>query len=381
MDLALSTAQQAALDDARAVVREVVAPNAARNDAEARFPTENMQALAARGLLGVRIPEEFGGRGADKVAYAVVVREIASACAGTAVGAMVSNMVAEAVLNFGNTDQQQRFLPPLMRGEWPSGSFCLSEPGSGSDAASLTATARRDGDHYVLDGTKSWVTSGGHSGFYLVMARTDPGATSKSRGISAFVIPADAPGLTATKPEEKMGLRASKTTQIVLEGCRVPVENRLGEEGEGFKVAMGALDGGRIGVSAQALGVGFSALELAARAVAADPLAQRAQGATFPLADAATELEAGWLLCLRAASMKDRGQRVTREASMAKMFCTEAAWRACNTAVEVVGTAGLEPDMGIERRLRDVRVTRIYEGTNEVQRVVVSREVVRGAMA
>lgn len=377
MDLSLDEAQERARQVARAAADELLRPVAAAHDLDETFPTGNLKALGRLGLMGVNIDPAYGGMGAGVVAYAVAVRELAAACAGTTVAMMVTNMVAEAVQLWGDDELKARYLPRITSGEWPAAGFSLSEPGSGSDAASLRTAAVRDGDHYVLDGTKSWVTSGGHAGVYLVMARTDPPA--RSRGISAFLVEAGTPGLTATKAEDKAGLRASATTQLVFEGCRVPVANRVGDEGIGFKIAMTSLDGGRVGVSAQACGLATAALETAARHAAEHDL--RDQGTLWLLADAATELEAGWLLCMRAAALKDQGQKLTREAAMSKVFCTEAADRVCQRAIELMGPAGFTAAHPVERFARDVRVTRIYEGTSEVQRIVVAREVLRALAA
>ncbi len=376
MELGLNEAQANALAIAETLAVDRLAPVAARGDREERFPTEILREIGRRGLMGVNISPEYGGLGAGVVAYANVVRAMAGACAGTTVAMMVTNMVAEAVQSWGDEDLKRRVLPRITSGEWAAAGFSLSEPGSGSDAASLRTTAVRDGDHYVLDGRKAWVTSGGHAGIYLVMARTDPAA--RAAGISAFLVEADTPGLSAAKPEEKAGLRTSATTELLLEGCRVPARNRLGDEGIGFKVAMNSLDGGRVGVSAQALGVGFAALRTAAAHLVERGLDPADQGRQWLLADCATELEAGWLLCMRAASMKDAGQKVTREAAMSKVFCTEAADRACQRALELMGEEGFTDAHEVERYARDVRITRIYEGTSEVQRIVVAREILRG---
>ncbi|MCK6569520.1 acyl-CoA dehydrogenase family protein [Myxococcota bacterium] len=379
MDLALTDVQEAVRDTARRAARELLAPEAARNDAEERFPDQTLRALARLGLMGINVPGEFGGAEAGAVAYAVAVRELAQGCAGTTVALMVTNMVAETIARFGSEAQKRRYLPSICGGEWPAASFCLSEPGAGSDASALTTTATRDGDHYILNGTKAWITSGGHAGLYLIMARTEPGRSSK--GISTFLVEAGTPGLTATRPEDKLGLRASHTTQIVLEDCRVPVENRLGDEGIGFRVAMTALDGGRIGVSAQALGIATAALNTAARYATerrqfGAPIAST-QAVQWMLADSATELEAGRLMCLRAASLKEKGQPHSREAAMSKVFCTEAANEICHRAVQIHGGYGYTREYPVERHLRDVRVTRIYEGTSEVQRIVIAREILK----
>jgi len=378
-DLQPQAGQAQVLDLARVAARELLAPSATENDRAERFPEEAMRHLARSGLFGINVSKAYGGLEAGVVAYALAVRELASACAGTTVGLMVTNMVAEAIARFGDEAQRQRWLPGLLSGAHAAASFCLSEPGSGSDAASLRATARRDGDHYVLDGTKAWITSGGRAGLYLVMARTSP--DGGSRGISAFIVEAGTPGLCATKPEDKLGMRASVTTQIVLDGCRVPSANLLGAEGDGFKVAMGSLDGGRIGVAAQACGIAAAAQRCAldfARGGRADGAALSEQQSTqWLIADNAAELDAGWLLVLRAAALKDKGAPHSREAAMAKVFCTEMASEVASRALQVLGEAGEDSRHSAERNLRDARVTRIYEGTSEVQRIVIARECLK----
>ena len=377
MELTLTDAQTTIQAIAEKAAAELLAPTAAENDRGEVFPTDTLKALGRRGLLGVNIDPAYGGAGAGVVAYAVAVRQLASACAGTTVAMMVTNMVAEAIQKYGTEAQKARHLPAICGGEYAAASFSLSEPGSGSDAASMRTTAVLDGDAYVLDGTKAWVTSGGEAGVYLVMAATDP--AQRARGISAFLVEPGTPGFSVPKPEDKMGLRASKTTQLVFKDCRIPVENRLGPEGVGFKIAMNALDGGRVGVSAQACGIATGALATAGRHLAgADPDARDYGERRGLLADAATELDAGWLLCLRAATLKDNGRPLTREAAMSKLFCTEMANRVCGWALDIVGVDAYTDTLSVERAVRDVRVTRIYEGTSEVQRIVIAREVLRG---
>ncbi|MCA9526263.1 MAG: acyl-CoA dehydrogenase family protein [Myxococcales bacterium] len=377
MDLALTPAQAAARDTARRLAQELLAPHARTFDAEHTFPTAHLQALARAGLFGVNIRPEHGGLGAGAVAYALAVRELAAACAATTVAMMVTNMVAEAIQTFGDDDQRARFLPRITSGEWPAAGFSLSEPGAGSDASSLTTRAVRDGDAYVLDGTKAWVTSGGHAGLYLVMARTNP--AEKSRGISAFLVPGDAPGLTATKPEEKMGLRASATTQLVFDGCRVPAHNRLGPEGIGFRIAMSALDGGRIGVSAQAVGIATAAAAAATRHAAdlMDDMPPEHADIQRRGPDCAMELDAGWLLCLRAASLKDQGRGITREAAMAKLYATDRAQEVIDKAVQLHGGDGVRKGHIVESLYREIRALRIYEGASDVQKVVIARQVMQ----
>jgi alkylation response protein AidB-like acyl-CoA dehydrogenase len=379
VDLELNEAQADAQRVARESAVELLAPAAAGNDLHERFPTETLKELGRRGLMGVNVAAEWGGRAAGGVAYAVAVRELAAECAATTVALMVTNMVAEAIQAEGSDAQKAKYLPGLCGGTWPAGAFSLSEPGAGSDAAGLRTTAVRDGDHYVLNGTKAWVTSGGHCGVYLVMARTDPEA--RSRGISTFLIDPDTPGFSVPTPEDKMGLRGSATTELVFEQCRVPETARLGPEGIGFKIAMRALDGGRIGVSAQACGIATGALRHATQVLKGT--APDARGPDYPdklrlLADAATELDAGWLMCLRAASLKDAGKPFSQQAAMSKLFCTEMANRVCQRALTIIGPEAYLRGP-VEQRLRDVRITRIYEGTSEVQRLVIARQLVSAA--
>jgi len=368
-----TSAQHAVQATAHRLAAELLAPAASGLDAQEVFPTENLQALARAGLFGINLDPAVGGLGAGAVGYALAVRELAAGCAATTVAMMVSSMVGEAIQTWGDADQRARFLPPLTQGAWPAAAFSLSEPGAGSDAASLTTRAVRDGDDYVLDGTKAWVTSGGHAGLYLVMARTDP--NEKSKGISAFVVEAGTPGLTAARPEEKLGLRGSATTQLILEGCRVPAANRLGPEGIGFRIAMTALDGGRIGVSAQACGIATAAQAIAVRHARSHPGSDGAQR----VAESEAELRAGVGLCLQAAALKDARRPFTRQAAMAKLYCTEMAGRVCQRTLRLLDLAGQERTHRAERLARDARVTRIYEGTSEVQRIVIAREVLAAA--
>jgi len=380
MDLNLSEEHRLIRDAARDFATRAVAPEAAQRDVDERFPTELVKQLAEMGFMGVKVSDQYGGAGSDFTAYALVIRELARACASTAVATAVTNMVADAIEMFGNEEQKQRFLPPLMDGTHVTGAFCLSEPEMGSDTASLRCTARRDGDHYVLDGTKQWVTNGSHAGIGVVMATVDR-ALGK-RGVTAFVVEKETPGFSISRVEEKMGLRSSETAQYVFEEARVPVANRLGEEGEGLKVALGVLDGGRVGVAAQSTGVGEAALQEGKR-FALDRKAFGKEIANFQaiqwmLADTATELEAGWLLTLRAASQRDAGKTVTREASMAKVFASEACGRAVDRMLQIHGGYGVTKDYPIERLYRDARVFRIYEGTSEIQRLVIARQILRG---
>lgn len=380
MDLDLDPRQEDARQAAAEVAAEIAGPAARRLDREHAFPSEAAAAIGARGLHGINIDPRWGGRGAGVVGYVAAVRELAAACAATAVGMMVTNMVAEAIQRFGDDAQRERYLRAITGGEFAAAGFSLSEPGSGSDAASLRTTAVRDGDDYVIDGTKAWVTSGGRAGVYLVMARTDP--EQRARGISAFLVEPGMPGFEVAKAEDKLGQRASPTTQLVFDGCRVPAANRVGPEGIGFKIAMSSLDGGRVGVSAQAVGIASAAASAAARHLAGlmDDLPPDHADLQRALADCAIDIDAGWLLCLRAAALKDAGKPLTREAAMSKLFCTEMAHRVCERALRIHGADGITRAHDVERYLRDVRVTRIYEGTSEVQRIVIARETLR-AMA
>ncbi|MEE2643692.1 MAG: acyl-CoA dehydrogenase family protein [Myxococcota bacterium] len=351
---------------------EQLAPEAAERDRHELFPRDTLKAIAGEGLFGINVSPDDGGLGAGVEAYARIVRRLAEGCAGTTVAMMVSNMVAEAVACFGSESQRARFLKPLLRGEWPAAGFCLSEPDSGSDAASMRATATRlEAGGYRLDGTKAWITSGGEAGFYLITAKTDPSA--RARGVSAFLVAANTPGLSASKPEEKMGLHSSLTTQIHLERCEVGADALLGEEGQGFSVMMNALDGGRIGVSAQAIGIADAALAL----LRSRYLRDGGNELATLLAQSQSERDAAWALCLRAAKSKDAGRPLTREASISKLYCTETAGRICRRTLQGLRGEGAEAQAAA-RLLRDVRVTRIYEGTSEVQRLVIARNLISG---
>jgi alkylation response protein AidB-like acyl-CoA dehydrogenase len=381
MDFELDAEQRLIQSTARKIAEAELRPRAKEADQKASFPLAQMEALASQGFLAMLAPAEFGGSEAGAVAYSLALTEIARCCASSSVTMAVTNMVADAICAFGDDAQKRRFVPRLARGELVSGSFSLSEPGSGSDAASLTTTAIKKGDRYVLEGTKCWVTSGDRSGVILVMAKTDPKAGS--RGISAFLIePKGQPGFSVGRHEEKMGLRASSTVTLHFDGLEVSEENRLGPEGIGFKVAMRALDGGRIGIGSQAAGIHLACLE-ASRSYALDrkqfgkPIAEF-EAIQWKLADMATELDAARLLVLRAAWLKDAGLPFAREASFAKLFATEAANRAALEAIQIHGGYGYTDEFPVERHLRDVRVSTIYEGTSQVQRLVIARSLLAG---
>ena len=378
MELTLDEPQTQIRDLARRFARERLAPTARQRDREALFPTAELREAGQLGLLGINVPEDLGGSAAGAVSYALAIAELAEACASTTVAVAVTNMVAEQIARFGTPVQRQAFVPGLVSGEAVAGAFALSETHCGSDAAALATAARRDGAHWVLDGQKQWITSGDRAGVVLAFARTGgPGP----KGVSAFLIEGGTPGMSAGKPEHKMGLRGSTTVPLVFERCRIPSDALLGEEGGGFKIAMSALDGGRIGISAQAIGVLRGCLA-ASRAYAKD---RRAFGSTlgsfqaiqWKLADMAKDLAAAELLCSRAASLKDQGRPFTLEASMSKVFCTEAANRHASEAVQIHGGYGYIDEFPVERYFRDARVQTLYEGTSEIQRKVIAREILK----
>jgi alkylation response protein AidB-like acyl-CoA dehydrogenase len=378
--LELNEAQQMVRDTARAFARDRVAPGARARDREETFPADLYREMGPMGLLGVSVPEELGGAGAGVVAYSLALAEVAYACASTAVGMAVTNMCAELISKFGTPAQQKRFVPRLVSGEAVAGAFALSEPTTGSDAGALRTAAVRKGDRYVLNGTKQWITSGAHAGVIVTWART--GGTG-TRGISSFEVEKGTPGLTPGKPEDKMGLRGSNTVPLLFENCEIPVENLLGKENEGYRIALTALDGGRIGIASQGIGVARAALDASVR-YSRDRLAfghpiSDFQGIRWHLANMKTELDAAELLTLRAAYLKEKGAPFTREASMAKVFATEMAQRACDKAVQIHGGYGYIDEFPVERYMRDARVQTIYEGTSEIQRFVIAREIFKAA--
>jgi len=355
-----------------------VRPHAARWDREGVFPHEIVPQLAELGLLGLTVPEEYGGSGMDHVSAALAVERIAWGDGALALTVASHNSLCTAhILLFGNAEQKRRYLPRLARGQ-ALGAWCLTEPHAGSDAAALRTRAERRGDRYVLNGTKAFVTQGSVAGVYVVLARTGgegPG------GISAFVVERGAAGLRVGKKEDKLGLRASDTAEVVFEDVEVPEENRLGAEGEGYTQAMRVLEGGRIGIGAMAVGIGRAALEAAVeyakgRVAFGQPIAQF-QAVQWMLADSAVELDAAWLLVLRAAWLADQGLPFRKEASMAKLYASEAAHRAADRALQVHGGYGYIRDYPVERYYRDVRLCEIGEGTSEMQRLIVAKAVLR----
>ena len=352
-------------------------PLAAEMDRSSRYPPELIRELGDLGLMGVFIPEEYGGGGMDTISYCIIMEEIARAEAAISAVLSVNNsLVCYPIFAFGDDRQKRHYLPDLARGR-RIGCYCLTEPTAGSDAGSLAATARDAGDHWVLNGTKIFVTNGVEANVLIVYARTeaDPG----SRGISALIAEKGDPGLSVGKVEHKLGIRASSTCEIVLDECRIPKDRLLGQRGKGFHVALATLDGGRIGIAAQALGIARAAMEDATayakeRRQFGRPIAAF-QATQWKIADMATRIQAGRLLAYRAAWLRDQGRRHTREASMAKLFASETAMWAATQAVQIFGGYGYIQEYPVERHFRDAKITEIYEGTSEVQRMVIARQI------
>ncbi len=365
---------------AREFADAVIAPRARALDETETFPSEHLPKLAELGFLGIIIPEEYGGAGLGQIEQVLIMEEIQRACASTGVTVSVHNsLVAGPIVKFGTEDQKRRYLPRMARGEI-LGAYCLSEPNYGSDAAGLEASYARRGDRFVLNGTKAWITNGDHAGIYIVFATADRSRGSK--GISAFLVERGFPGLSVGKKEEKLGIRASSTVQIHLEDCEVPLENLLGAEGEGFKIAMDTLDGGRIGIATQAVGIAQACLDRSVkyakeRKQFGKPIAEF-QAIQWKIANMAMEIDAARLLTYRAAALRGAGRACTRESSMAKLFASEVANRAAREAVQIHGGWGYMAEYDVERLYRDAKITEIYEGTSEVQRIVISRQLLRG---
>lgn len=363
----------------REFARKVIAATAAERDRTKEFPSENLEQMGELGLLGMMVPLEYDGSQADTVSYVLALSEIAYACASTAVVMSVHNsIVCESILRHGTEDQKEHYLKPLARGDM-IGAFALTEPHAGSDPVRQSTLAERDGNHYILNGTKRFITSGKNSGLVIVTAKTDPNL--KHQGISAFLVPKDSPGMIVGDLEDKMGLCASDTADLIFDNCRVPVENILGAEGDGFKISMRALDGGRIGIAAQSVGVAQAAFDAAVRyAKEREQFGQKIskfQGLRWVIADMATEIEAARQFMFSAAAMKDRGENYTVQASMAKLFASEMVNRVTAKALQMHGGYGFVKDYPVERYYRDARVFTIYEGTSEIQRVVISNHILK----
>ncbi|HLV18288.1 acyl-CoA dehydrogenase [Halopseudomonas sp. Lyrl_26] len=362
---------------ARQFARERLLPFAADWDREHRFPAEALAEMGRLGFLGMLVPEQWGGCDTGYLTYALALEEIAAGDGACSTIMSVHNSVGCApILRFGSDEQKQRFLPPLASGE-QIGAFALTEPHAGSDAGSLRTRARRDGDGYVLDGAKQFITSGSHAGTVIVFAVTDPDAGK--RGISAFIVPTDSPGYQVVRVEDKLGQHASDTCQIAFDGLRLPLANRLGEEGEGYRIALANLEGGRIGIAAQAVGMARAAFE-AARDYANERQAfgktlTEHQAVAFRLADMATQIAVARQMVHHAAALRDAGQPALVEASMAKLFASEMAEKVCSAAIQTLGGYGYLKDFPLERIYRDVRVCQIYEGTSDIQRLVIARNL------
>jgi alkylation response protein AidB-like acyl-CoA dehydrogenase len=390
MDFSFSSDQILIRDTVRQFMETEMRPHLREYERDEKFPTDELRRLGELGCCGMLVPEEWGGSGTDTVGYAMMLEEVARVDASTAVTLSVTNSLGGIpILKHGSDAQKKKYLHRLSRGEI-LGAFCLTEPQAGSDAAALQTRAVRDGEFYILNGTKSWVTNGGVSGLYLVLAKTDPKAGA--RGVTAFLVEPTFPGFRISRYEDKMGLRLSRSAEIVFEDCRVPAENRLGAEGQGLKIALESLDGGRVGIAAQAVGIAQGALDAAARYAKqrrtfGHPIAEY-QAIQWMIADMATEIEAARALTHYAAFVRDKelaapgdsaSRRLGPHASRAKLYASEMANRVAYKAVQVHGSVGYSRETDVERYYRDARVLTIYEGTSEMQRIVIARDLLRGS--
>ena len=379
MDFELGDAQLMARDLARDFSEKRLKPQAAKLDEEEAIPRELYVEAAELGFLGMMMPEEFGGLGLDYLSYAVAMEELARGFASFQVGVTVHNsLVGSGIVKFGTPEQKKEFLPKMAKGEW-IGAYCLSEPGAGTDAGSLKCAAVRDGEHYVLNGTKSWITNAGFADFFLVFVSTEPAKGNK--GITCLLVDKGLPGAQLGKKEKKLGIRASDTRELTFTNTRVPVSRRLGPEGEGFKIAMAQLDNGRISIAAQAIGIAQAAFEEAlsyaqARKQFGKSIAEF-QATQFKLAQMALGIDAARLLTYRAASRMSKGQPCSKEASMAKLYASQMANKTAYDAVQIHGGNGFVREFPVERHFRDARITEIYEGTSEVQHLIIARELLR----
>lgn len=359
--------------------RDVIAPSAVERDKKKEFPAEILKQLGELGFMGMMVPPEYNGSGADTISYVLALSEVAYSCASTAVAMSVHNsIVCESLLRFGTPEQKERILKSLATGQI-LGAFAMTEPHAGSDPVRQSTKAVRDGDYYILNGTKRFITTGKNAGLIIVTTKTDE--SGRHKGITTFLVKKDTPGLKVGNLEDKMGLRASDTTDLIFEDCRVPIEDRLGDEGDGFKIAMTALDGGRIGIAAQSIGVAQAALDATVQYAKEreqfGQLISKFQGLRWMVADMATEIEAARQLTFSAAAMKDRQENYTMQASMAKLFASEMVNRITAKAVQLHGGYGFIREYPVERFYRDARVFTIYEGTSEIQRVVISNHIFR----
>jgi butyryl-CoA dehydrogenase len=379
MRIELTDEQAMVRDMAREFAQEHVAPIASEIERDARFPHETVKRMGELGLLGIMVPETWGGSGADTVSYVVALEEISKACASHAVVMSVNNsLYCDPVWKYGTDEQRARFLKPAASGH-ALGCFALTEPEAGSDARNQHTVAVRDGNDYVITGRKLFISTGREASYALVFAQTD--TARAHRGISAFVVEKGTPGFSVSKTEDKLGIRASDTAELVFDGCRVSAANRIGEEGRGFHIALATLDGGRIGIAAQAVGIAAGAYERSVkyareRKAFGVPIGEH-QMVGWMLADMATAIEGARLMTLKAATLKDAGQPYTKEASMAKLFAAETAMKVATDAVQVHGGYGFIREAEVERYFRDAKITQIYEGTSQIQQLVIAREVLR----
>lgn len=376
--MTMLTEEQASLQKViRDFAQQEIAPKAAYYDEAEEFPWENLHKMAELGLLGMPVAEEFGGAGTDTVSYIAAIEEISKACASTgAIMAVHTSTGIMPIYMFGTEEQKQKYVPDLATGK-KIGAFALTEAGAGSDAAQVATTAVLDGDEWVLNGSKCFITNGGEAEVYTILASTDK--TKGTKGITAFIVEKDTPGFTFGKKEHKLGIRASATRELIFQDCRIPKENMLGKDGEGFKMAMQVISGARIGISAQAVGIAQAAYEAAleyskVRVQFGKPIAKQ-QSIAFMLADMAIQIEAARQLVYHAAQMKDAGQPFDKEAAMAKTFSSDIAVQVALDAIQILGGYGYTREYPVERLLRDAKITQIYEGTNQIQRVVISRSI------
>ena len=381
MDVALDETLTLVRDMARSYAEDEVMPRATAMDRAGAMDPVVLDKARELGLFGLTCPEAYGGAGMGNRALAIVLEEVNRACAATGVMISVHNsLLCSPIAKWGNEDQKRRFLPELASGA-RIGSYCLTEPNAGSDAASLRVSARVDGDHVVLNGTKIWVTNGGHAGLFLVYARTDA-ATTRAKGVSALIVPRELPGISIGKAEKKCGIRASSTTEVVFDNVRVPKENLLGPLHDGFPIAMDTLDGGRIGIASQAVGIARACLEAAVkyskeREQFGKPIGEF-QAVQWKLADMSTRIDAARLLVMKAAWLRDRGDRCSREAAEAKLFASQTANFCADECLQIHGGAGYTDHFHVERLFRDARITEIYEGASDIQRIVIARALQNG---
>jgi len=380
LNFELSEEQIAVRDAARDFAQNVLKPGVIERDREQRFPKEEVRQMGELGFMGMMVAPEYGGGGMDTISYVLAMEEISKVDASASVVMSVNNsLVCWGLETYGTEEQKRKYLVPLAKGE-VIGAFCLSEPEAGSDATSQRTTAIDKGDHYLLNGTKNWITNGGTASFYLVMAQTDAG--QRHKGINCLIVERDMPGFAVGPKEDKLGIRGSDTHSLMFQDVKVPKENRIGPDGFGFTFAMRTLSGGRIGIAAQALGIASGAYELALayskeRKAFGKPIHEH-QAISFKLADMATEIEAARLLCMKAAWLKDQHLNYDQASAMAKVFASETAMRTTVEAVQVHGGYGYVKEYHVERLMRDAKITQIYEGTSEVQRIVISRNLLKG---